>query len=209
MFKFIASNIQRLRPGISHISLLFLGFFPGALLMYSNREQNPAPVLLEYDVMILRVPSAADVSKIPDFSDWNNPVVRRTLIEQDWRILHEPKLVSAYHCDIDTYLGPIPGLEGASLTGSQKSPEYNIRFVTQVHGPRLQTRVVFAAERDDDAPAVTHNLLHYPGNTTAVRLSPQHQRNGFRYFLLFKVTPQNRFQIGGPTVAPTSGTTAP
>jgi hypothetical protein len=200
---------QSLSPWATNVTLLFLGFFPGAFLMHAQQEEKPTPVLLEYDLMILKIPSAANVPQIPNFEDWQNPAIRRPLQEQGWRILNEPKLTSPYPADFGFYLGPILGLDGTPTTDSKKRTEYNIRFETHVLGAGLQTKVDFFAELDTDAPALTHTLLHFPGKTTVLPLSVRHQKNGFRYFLLLKVTPQTCYQIGGPTVAPAGATTAP
>ncbi len=194
---------------MAYISLLFLGFFPGAFLMYAQREEKPNPVILEYDLMILKIPSTADISQIPNIEDWDNPAIGRPLNQQGWRTINEPKLTSDYPADFGFYLGPIPGLDGTPTTDSKNSAEYNIRFATQGRGANLQTKVDFFADHDVDAPVLTHTLLHLPGKTTILPLSPKHLKNGFRYFLLLKVTPQTRYQIGGPTIAPAGGTTAP
>lgn len=201
-----ANPRSKFRSGLRvYISLLFLGFFPGALLMFANQKEESKPFVLEYDLMILRVPAAADLSKIPDFEDWNDPAIRRPLYEQGWRILHQPKLMSAYPCEISTYLGPIPGLDGKPGNG----PEYDIRFLTHLSGDRLQTYMQFGSA---DA-FQTHRFTHLPGKTQIQPLSPIRPERPYRYFLLLKVTSLNQVQAaalqGIPTVAPASAAPAP
>lgn len=182
----IANPRSRLRSWLVYLLLFFLGFFPGALLMYANQEQKQNPVLLEYDLKILRVPTTADLSKFPDFEDWENRAIRDPLFKQGWRILNEPKLMSSYACEVTTYLGPIPGLDSNPGNG----PDYGIRFLTHQSGAQLQTYLQFGSSDSFR----THRLLHLPGKTHLQPLSPNRTDSPYRYFLLLKVTPHNQFQ---------------
>jgi hypothetical protein len=185
---------------MAYISLLFLGFFPGAFLMYVNQKQEPSPATLEYDLMILRVPAAAKISEIPDFEAWHNPAIGRPLHEQGWRILLEPKLMSTYPGDIRLHLGPILGLDGNPGNG----PDYQIRFITKATGAQLQTHI----EVNSDAVSQIHNVRLLPGETHIQPLNAPTAKSGHRYFLLFRVTPHHQFQIGAPLIAPAGGATA-
>lgn len=186
----------------AYISLLFLGFFPGAFLMYAQQEPPPTPpVLLEYDLMILRASKDADASKIPDISDWNYSAIGRAMHEKGWRVLNEPKLMSGYPCQFGTYIGEIAGFDKTIA----KAPEYGVRFFTKASGANLQTHVDFYSDKVHFA----HNLLHLAGQTTAIPLTNGQPNEDYRYFLLFKVTTHDRFQVGAPTIAPTGTTTAP
>jgi hypothetical protein len=199
-----ASHSQLLHTWPVYISLLFLGFFPGLLIMAANQEKpKPIPALLEYDLMILRVPARADVSQIPDFADWNNASIGKSLHEQGWRILSEPKLMSAYPCEASYFVGKIPGFEKQAGTGS----DFIISFLTQVQGASLETQFDFFSDGDEFSQ--THWILHESGKTHLHPLTSSTPNDTYRYFLLLKVTAHENFQAATPAIAPTGGTTAP